>query len=95
MLLSRLRVPGAISTHTLTWSTTVLQERSDILFKFQLTHSRGVRPLQITRTAIGIDFNSHTHVEYDETGLPIHPKHANFNSHTHVEYDPRMSPFCG
>ena len=37
-----------------------------------------------------VDFNSHTHVEYDEYSIRLWEIIEHFNSHTHVEYDGRI-----
>ena len=55
--------------------------------KFQLTHSRGVRPrIECGEILVG-HFNSRTHVECDRIYIPkkLYDKH--FNSRTHVECD--------
>ena len=40
-------LPRIISTHALTWSATCVKSKNTRLRLFQLTHSRGVRPLAI------------------------------------------------
>ena len=76
-----------ISTHALTWSATGTDPRSGIPMTFQLTHSRGVRPLWDRYRDDITNFNSRTHVECDammQTKLELF---TDFNSRTHVECD--------
>ena len=55
--------------------------------RFQLTHSRGVRPGSDSLYWESFDFNSRTHVECDLRTTTEQWKNANFNSRTHVECD--------
>ena len=54
-----------ISTHALTWSATDFARFAAQPEKFQLTHSRGVRPLAAGFAYLYQNFNSRTHVECD------------------------------
>ena len=82
---------SAISTHTLTWSVTL-----DVLFTkfntvFQLTRSRGAwRTDKIQQTEHQY-FNSHAHVERDQTDQQYNQTYKHFNSHAHVERDRRIN----
>ena len=60
---------------------------ADVGNKFQLTHSRGVRPEAEERNTIGTHFNSRTHVECDGIGNFLIQLFVDFNSRTHVECD--------
>ncbi len=77
-----------ISTHTLTWSVTVLHsEKYNLLGHFN-SHAHVERDnFSYITPVVAINFNSHAHVERDprnsETGL----KTFYFNSHAHVERD--------
>ena len=57
-------MPG-ISTHALTWSATTGIAPTTPAIKFQLTHSRGVRPAGSESRYTNKNFNSRTHVECD------------------------------
>ena len=54
-----------ISTHTLTWSVTMLIRHTIHNLSFQLTRSRGAWPAVWRCTVCCFDFNSHAHVERD------------------------------
>ena len=54
-----------ISTHALTWSATNSWHNLFMIRKFQLTHSRGVRPGNDGKSVNRFHFNSRTHVECD------------------------------
>ena len=57
-----------ISTHTLTWSVTTPFEKIKHIVQFQLTRSRGACLEAVTVLIMsGNDFNSHAHVERDNT----------------------------
>ena len=45
-----------ISTHALTWSATNGNNREISITKFQLTHSRGVRPAPVAAGFYGMEF---------------------------------------
>ena len=55
--------------------------------KFQLTHSRGVRPIMEMYSKNHSDFNSRTHVECDSDQKTGEMCMVDFNSRTHVECD--------
>ena len=76
-----------ISTHALTWSATGSINHLLPRPKFQLTHSRGVRPYEATMKIRKINFNSRTHVECDNPTSGKIGCVGNFNSRTHVECD--------
>ena len=59
---------NSISTHALTWSATDFARFAAQPEKFQLTHSRGVRPLAAGFAYLYQNFNSRTHVECDRDG---------------------------
>ena len=75
-----------ISTHALTWSATGRGQRITIHeLKFQLTHSRGVRPPRAANHDTRIEIS--THVECDMFDNVKNVNQVNFNSRTHVECD--------
>ena len=76
-----------ISTHALTWSATRRVCCNVEQTKFQLTHSRGVRPGLIDVCPGCKNFNSRTHVECDLGYITSKDLLDNFNSRTHVECD--------
>ena len=76
-----------ISTHALTWSATRRVCCNVEQTKFQLTHSRGVRPGLIDVCPGSKNFNSRTHVECDLGYITSKDLLDNFNSRTHVECD--------
>ena len=76
-----------ISTHALTWSATRRVCCNVEQTKFQLTHSRGVRPGLIDVCPGCKNFNSRTHVECDFYVFQTSNPKTNFNSRTHVECD--------
>ena len=59
------RPVSVISTHTLTWSVTAVNDLNQNKVKFQLTRSRGAWQSPLPRPAKSADFNSHAHVERD------------------------------
>ena len=61
----------AISTHTLTWSVTVLKRLQMRFCEFQLTRSRGAWLRHFTADFLHCNFNSHAHVERDVGNLRI------------------------
>ena len=80
--------PLLISTHTLTWSVTLIgHERFKDVFAFQLTRSRGAWHDWLVNTPYGENFNSHAHVERDKVVGSNPAPATNFNSHAHVERD--------
>ena len=79
---------NAISTHTLTWSVTVLLT-TVILYNIISTHTL---TWSVTggcgfATPPAKHFNSHAHVERDFYGMDHIKSYINFNSHAHVERD--------
>ena len=82
------RVKKGISTHTLTWSVTCIDEVADQCVEIS-THTLtwSVTRAKGQLVISSINFNSHAHVERDAsvpTGAVII---RNFNSHAHVERD--------
>ena len=63
------------------------REYNVFLCKFQSTHSRGVRPVEIDNEAIYWDFNPRTHEECDDIDLIILSFGSYFNPRTHEECD--------
>ena len=84
-----------ISTHALTWSATRRVCCNVEQTKFQLTHSRGVRPGLIDVCPGCKNFNSRTHVECDLGYITSKDLLDNFNSRTHVECDADEKTCCG
>ena len=76
-----------ISTHTLTWSVTCIIDKTIRFVKFQLTRSRGAWLIKSRDLILLANFNSHAHVERDETVQKSIHCLKNFNSHAHVERD--------
>ena len=76
-----------ISTHALTWSATEYLPFCTATIRFQLTHSRGVRPPILGSRSPNSYFNSRTHVECDVSTLNSISILLHFNSRTHVECD--------
>ena len=77
-----------ISTHTLTWSVTLyLPLLYTISTPFQLTRSRGAWHDGQERKEHQKNFNSHAHVERDQTPHQCRRYIRHFNSHAHVERD--------
>ena len=76
-----------ISTHTLTWSVTGSRHGQDMNFSFQLTRSRGAWHFNGIYGKGTENFNSHAHVERDQTKTENLDLKNNFNSHAHVERD--------
>ena len=60
---------------------------TEMQVKFQLTRSRGAWQLKAEILRQGRNFNSHAHVERDETSSFYDGENKNFNSHAHVERD--------
>ena len=77
-----------ISTHTLTWSVTLINLMKQAGITFQLTRSRGAWPSLLDTLHYPLHFNSHAHVERDETFTETFARTKHFNSHAHVERDP-------
>ena len=77
-----------ISTHTLTWSVTILA-KTHINHANISTHTLtwSVTQYKYLYTYINTHFNSHAHVERDQPYFKITQKNQNFNSHAHVERD--------
>ena len=76
-----------ISTHALTWSATSTGNHHFHERKFQLTHSRGVRPVMCSSWKRGARFQL-THSRGVRPRNSRARRHAvNFNSRTHVECD--------
>ena len=81
-----------ISTHTLTWSVTVAVET--LVYKpYISTHTLTWSVTgAISAGLTGVkDFNSHAHVERDESNLNKRRCESYFNSHAHVERDLSIS----
>ena len=77
-----------ISTHTLTWSVTNFhRENLDIMNISTHTLTWSVTFAQIGGEGLDEYFNSHAHVERDETQVEELWGSSNFNSHAHVERD--------
>ena len=79
-----------ISTHTLTWSVTlVVKHNSFIVCIFQLTRSRGAWQGHFSIFINCKQISTHT-LTWSVTGVlfHIHQLNTNFNSHAHVERDP-------
>ena len=76
-----------ISTHTLTWSVTVLHMNSFNVNIFQLTRSRGAWHFLWNADETKFHFNSHAHVERDPCDIGYIATDVDFNSHAHVERD--------
>ena len=76
-----------ISTHTLTWSVTVLISFQATANLFQLTRSRGAWLYNAWLLSIINYFNSHAHVERDWNVGNNTLTNQHFNSHAHVERD--------
>ena len=55
-----------ISTHTLTWSVTLVSSVTLAVSQFQLTRSRGAWRIAVDNSQSVAYFNSHAHVERDE-----------------------------
>ena len=86
-----LATPATISTHTLTWSVTV------IFFIFveyvQNFNSHAHVERDITTNTLMTyhnNFNSHAHVERDFFAFGLRVGGTNFNSHAHVERDIKL-----
>ena len=81
-------IPPKISTHTLTWSVTfgILRQQGSN-WKFQLTRSRGAWLAGVKLINALYDFNSHAHVERDDSERQYIVNMLHFNSHAHVERD--------
>ncbi len=76
-----------ISTHALTWSATCRLYRQRKIKKFQLTHSRGVRPSSSSYISSPSAFQL-THSRGVRRAEPKNGRNARyFNSRTHVECD--------
>ena len=76
-----------ISTHTLTWSVTEIDEQKETQCKFQLTRSRGAwRVLSEAYLVPTISTHTLTWSVTDIT-LALMLVFSNFNSHAHVERD--------
>ena len=78
-----------ISTHTLTWSVTLLLLIPFSMFANFNSHAHVERdvPHNYTLPFFENYFNSHAHVERDELTLALEYSDSNFNSHAHVERD--------
>ena len=77
-----------ISTHTLTWSVTLIECKHLSVERYFNSHAH------VERDSIGVNanfnmkhFNSHAHVERDVVTISSALKNGNFNSHAHVERD--------
>ena len=77
-----------ISTHTLTWSVTKVDENGNVVANIS-THTLTWSVTEIvTTTDQGIvNFNSHAHVERDQAERHCRQEIHHFNSHAHVERD--------
>ena len=84
---------GKISTHTLTWSVTILdyEEYTDKLISTH-TLTWSVTSHYCISEEGEEDFNSHAHVERDKALSTLSSRHCHFNSHAHVERD--VSALC-
>ena len=77
-----------ISTHTLTWSVTILVWLHLSRWLNFNSHAHVERDLSaIIQPSPIINFNSHAHVERDVVTISSALKNGNFNSHAHVERD--------
>ena len=77
-----------ISTHTLTWSVTLVGLnvlRAIYISTHTLTWS--VTNRAIKTFALSSHFNSHAHVERDGRSSLVFQRFSHFNSHAHVERD--------
>ena len=79
-----------ISTHTLTWSVTTVEEVKKLIKEISthtLTWSVTGCPKALSYDTY---FNSHAHVERDGNEAKDTSDKVNFNSHAHVERDYRI-----
>ena len=77
-----------ISTHTLTWSVTLLSKDISVYSLHFNSHAHVERDDDMLTCVFEvINFNSHAHVERDFVYLLIIFCGLNFNSHAHVERD--------
>ena len=82
-----------ISTHTLTWSVTYIENTAIEELPFQLTRSRGAWRQRGLLLLTIKDFNSHAHVERDPGDTESVEDKVDFNSHAHVERDQKDLKF--
>ena len=81
-----------ISTHTLTWSVTVIPICYLLYLNYFNSHAHVERDFHTLQWSIGTcNFNSHAHVERDTRFTDLALYYTNFNSHAHVERDPEIN----
>ena len=81
-------ITGKISTHTLTWSVTVVDNVLLLVIVIS-THTLtwSVTLNSVSHSFILVYFNSHAHVERDPNDGHAIDVRGHFNSHAHVERD--------
>ena len=84
-----------ISTHTLTWSVTLVLGVKNAATDDFNSHAHVERDVDLgTKNWLMYNFNSHAHVERDMVDMAVMERKMNFNSHAHVERDHWQSMDC-